>query len=535
MATEVRQEERPAAPSPKRRLIEQAYARATGAPLIPGNRVRLLRDAAENYPAWLEAIASARRTIHFESFIIHDDDVGQEFARALIAKAKEGVRVRLIYDWLGAVGKTSWGFWRSLRDAGVEVRAFNPPKYDEPFGWLNRDHRKMISVDGRVGYVMGLCVGQDWVGRPDKNLEPWRDTGVEIRGPALADINQAFARAWAAACGEVLPDEDLPRGEEIPEEGDVPLRVIASEPNSVGMYRLEQLVAAGARKRLWLTDAYFIGTNMYVRGLCAAARDGVDVRLLVPSSSDIPIVGALSRANYRSLLEAGVRVFEWNGSMVHAKTAVVDGSWARVGSTNLNVASWMGNWELDVTIEHEGFAREMEGMYLADLEHSTEVVLSEKRKVRAVVPDGHKKRQRHGRQSRRGSATRAAAGALGIGSAVGAAITNRRVLGPAEAQVMAGAAAVLFVLSMVAVKWPKVVAMPLAFFGVWTAVSLVLRAYKLRKVAKSGVPPRLEDLPGAEPSGRLFERGDGRQESVEDLKEDFGGAAAGSRRDAIKL
>ena len=174
----------------------------------------------------------------------------------------------------------------------------------------------------------------------------------------------------------------MPARESIPEEGDTPVRVIATEPNTVGLYRLEQLVAAGAREYLWLTDAYFVGTNMYVQALRAAAQDGVDVRLLVPSASDIPVVSALSRANYRALLEAGVRVFEWNGPMIHAKTSVVDGQWARVGSTNLNVASWMGNWELDVTIEDEGFAKQMEDMYCRDLEHSTEIVISRRRRVR---------------------------------------------------------------------------------------------------------------------------------------------------------
>src|ERR687889_383902 len=207
---------------PVRRVVEQAYARATGSPLIPGNGVRLLVDAKENYPAWLDAIASARRTIHFESFIIHEDDVGREFAAALCAKAKEGVRVRVVYDWLGAVGKTSRRFWRNLRDAGVEVKGFNPPRYDEPFGWLNRDHRKMISVDGRLGFVMGLCVGRDWVGRPEKNIEPWRDTGVEIRGPAVADMDAAFARVWETACGEKIPREDLPEPDSIEQGGDTP-------------------------------------------------------------------------------------------------------------------------------------------------------------------------------------------------------------------------------------------------------------------------------------------------------------------------
>ena len=190
---------------PVRRIVDKAYARATGSQLIPGNGVRLLNDAEQNYPAWLEAIKSARRTIHFESFIIHEDNVGREFAEALSAKAREGVKVRVVYDWLGAVGKTSRRFWRNLREAGVEVKGFNPPRLDEPFGWFNRDHRKMISVDGQVGFVMGLCVGQDWLGHPEKNIEAWRDTGVEIRGPAVADMDAAFARVWETACGEKIP------------------------------------------------------------------------------------------------------------------------------------------------------------------------------------------------------------------------------------------------------------------------------------------------------------------------------------------
>ena len=273
------------------------------------------------------------------------------------------------------------------------------------------------------------------------------------------------------------------------------MRVIATEPNTVGMYRLEQLVAAGARERLWITDAYFVGTNTYVQALRAAAQDGVDVRLLVPSSSDIPVISAVSRANYRSLLEGGVRVFEWNGSMIHAKTAVVDGKWARVGSTNLNVASWMGNWELDVTVEDERFADEMEEMYCRDLEHSTEIVISHRRRVRPVDRP-ERKLARRGRGSRRGSAGRAAAGAIGIGSAVGAAITNRRLLGPAEARVMALSAAFLLVLSFVAVKWPRVITYPLAFVGAWTGLAVLFRAYKLHR---RGVK---DDLAGKKPAGR---------------------------------
>jgi len=169
-----------------RAVADQAFSRVAGAPLIPGNQVRLLKNARDNYPAWLEAIWSARRHIHFESYIIHEDDVGRQFADALIAKAHEGVAVRVIYDWMGGFGKTSRRFWRRLRTGGVEVRCYNPPSLDSPLGWLSRDHRKMVAVDDEVGFVTGLCVGRMWAGDPVRHLEPWRDTGVEIRGPATS-------------------------------------------------------------------------------------------------------------------------------------------------------------------------------------------------------------------------------------------------------------------------------------------------------------------------------------------------------------
>jgi cardiolipin synthase len=179
--------------------------------------------------------------------------------------------------------------------------------------------------------------------------------------------------------------------------------------------------------------------------------------------------------------------------MIHAKTAVVDGKWARVGSTNLNVASWMGNWELDVTIEDEGFAKQMEEMYCRDLENSTEIVISERRRVRRADKPESRKGARRQRTSRKGSATRAAAGVIGVGSTVGAAITNRRVLGPAEARIMFMAAGLLLLLSIVAVKWPRGVTFPLAFIGTWVAIALFIRAWKLRKgVAaeeKADAPP----------------------------------------------
>ncbi|HZS05650.1 MAG TPA: phospholipase D-like domain-containing protein [Blastocatellia bacterium] len=458
-------------------LADQAFARAAGAPLVPGNSVRLLRDARENYPAWIEAIRSAERTVHFESYIIHEDEQGRQFAELLAAKAREGVRVRLIYDWMGALRTTSGRFWRQLRASGVEVRCFNPPRVDSPFGWLSRDHRKMIAVDGRVGFVTGLCVGRMWVGDPARGIEPWRDTGVEVRGPAVADIEQAFAQVWAAT-GEPLPPDELPARESIAPAGEVLLRVVASMPNTAGLYRLDQLIAAGARRTLWLTDAYYAGTTPYVQALRAAALDDVDVRLLVPQATDLPMVRALSRSGYRPLLEAGVRVFEWNGPMLHAKTAVADGQWARVGSSNLNLSSWIGNWELDVVVENREFGQEMEEQYLADLANSTEIHLNAERKLWREKRAGKRRlRAKIGG----GSSGRAAAGAIRISNAVGAAITNHRILGPAEAQMMATAGLLLLALGIVAVIWPRWIAIPLGTLGIWTAISLFLRAYDLHR------------------------------------------------------
>ncbi len=466
-------------------FAEQAFWRAAGARLIMGNSARILKDATENYPAWLEAIESARHTIHFECYIIHEDGQGRVFADALAEKARDGVRVRLIYDWMGAFNSTSNKFWRRLRRAGIEARCFNPPRFDSPFGWLGRDHRKMLSIDGRVGFVSGLCVGLMWVGDSRAGVEPWRDTGIEIKGPAVAELDRAFAQMWAA-CGPPVPAEEVLDSispmRPVPESGDVALRIVASMPNSAGMYRLDQMIAAAARETLWLTDAYFAGTTPYIQALSAAARDGVDVRLLVPQATDIPVMRALSRTGYRPLLESGVRVYEWNGPMIHAKTAVADGQWARVGSTNLNPASWVNNWELDVVIEDARIGEEMEQMFLEDLENATEIVLTvERRLAPASKPE-----RRHGQYRLReriggGSSSRAAAGAIQIGRTVGAAITNRRPLGPAEARIMGVSGLLLLAASIIAVLWPKVVSWPLAVIGVWVAVSAFIRAFHLRR------------------------------------------------------
>jgi cardiolipin synthase len=457
-------------------LADQAFYRAAGAPLILGNQVRLLNDAEENYPAWITAIKSARRWIHFESYIIHDDDTGRLFAGLLESKAREGVKVRLIYDWVGALGNASRRFFRRLARSGVEVRCFNPPRFDSPFGWVSRDHRKMISVDGRIAYVTGLCVGERWRGVPrgDGQLDPWRDTGVEIQGPAIVEIERAFYQTWLVA-GGTLPAEELPQAEVMNSAGNVAVRVVASVPQTGGIYRTDLLVAALARQSLWLADAYFLGTSSYVQALRSAAKSGVDVRLLMPGATDVVGMRAISRAGLRPLLEAGVRVFEWNGSMMHAKTAVADGRWARVGSTNLNLLSWVGNWELDVIIEDERFAKKMEDSYVNDLSRSTEIVLDGRRPRPALAL----KRTRM-RGLKPGSASQTAARIVRLGHTVGAAITNHRELGPAERVIMYWGALLLAVLAGIAAYWPKAIAFPIAVFCAWIALSLVVRALKLR-------------------------------------------------------
>lgn len=469
---------------PARLLAEQAFSRAAGAPLVSGNALRLLRDAAENYPAWLTAIRHARHTIHFENYIVEDDVIGREFISALTERARAGVKVRLLYDWMGSFFPATRMLFQPLLAAGGEVRAFNPLRLDTPFGWLTRDHRKSLTVDGHTGFVTGLCVSQRWAGNPGRDIAPWRDTGLEVKGPAVADIVAAFAQTWGE-CGSVLPPDEIPLASTLAAAGTITLRVVASTPFTSGLYRMDQLIAAMAKETLWLTDAYFIGTPTYTQALSAAAQDGVDVRLLVPSASDIPVVSAFSRAGYRSLLEAGVRVFEWNGPMIHAKTAVADGRWARVGSSNLNIASWISNYELDVAVEDEGFANQMEAMYLQDLEQSTEVVLGQHSLVRLREQRQHRRPPHHYRGKTTGVAT-----AMRLGNTVAAAIQQQRVLGAVEAAIMLMLGMLLLALAALGLYWPWLIALPVVVISLWLALWLLARSWRLHR--KRPPPPQHE-------------------------------------------
>jgi len=470
----------PFSPPPAARpLAEQALSRAAGAPLSCGNAIELLIDARANFDAWLAAIRSAQRSIFLANYIIRADTVGHEFLEALTERAHAGVHVCVMRDWLGCLGQSRQRFWKPLLDAGGQVRVWNPLDPLSPFGWVNRDHRKLVSVDGRIAFISGICISDKWLGNAERGIPPWRDTGVALRGPAVAEVESAFAATWNAT-GDPLPEEAVTEPAAMQEAGEVALRVIATHPSSAGMYRLDQMIAALARERLWLTDAYFVGVPPYVRALANAAEDGVDVRLLVPGTSDLPPVAAISRSGYRPLLAAGVRVFEWNGSMLHAKTAVADTRWARVGSTNLNLASWMGNCEIDVAVEDHGFAQTLAAQYERDLENATEIVLS-RRRVRRDPQGPPRERVRRGKPGERGSAGRGAAGALRLAHSVGAALNQRRLPSGGEAGALLGGALALLTLTAIAALWPRAIAWPLAVIALWIALGLAVRWLRVRR------------------------------------------------------
>lgn len=458
-------------PLPMDPRMERAFARIADSDLRQGNAVALLRDAAENYPAWLEAIRNACRVIHFENFIIADDEVGRTFANALIERAQAGVKVRVLYDWLGSSWRALPGFWNRLRRAGVEVRVFNPPRLTDPL-WIRRNHRKVITVDGYKGFVAGLCVSNAWEG--SDGTEPWRDTGLALEGPVVADLDAAFAESWAHA-GPPLERSEREGPRTVPAAGSVAARVICGRPGTFRAYRVDQFIAATAQRNLWLTDAYFVPTTAYVQALAEASRDGVDVRLLVPGTSDVTVLQPIVRAGYRSLIEAGIRIFEWNGSMLHAKTAVADGRWSRVGSTNLNLASWATNWELDVVVEDRAFAAAMEEMYLKDLANATEIVpgLLTRRKQSQNL-------RLHRRQRlRKGGVRRLTAGALAIGSTIGKSV-NGRSLTTTEASSIAVIGAALLAFAAVITLVPTLVVAPLVIALLWLGLALMIRSFRLK-------------------------------------------------------
>jgi cardiolipin synthase A/B len=347
--------------------------RAAGSRPIPENRVTLLFDGPEIFPAMLERIAAAQQWIHLDSYIIRGDSTGQRFAAALIERARAGVAVRILTDWLGSLTTRS-RFWRRLREAGADIRKFGPPRPLHLRQNLIRDHRKLLVVDGTTAVTGGHCIGDEWAGSPDGKRQPWRDTACAVDGPAAAAMDHAFAALWRVT-GSPLADSEL--AAEAPACGESEVRVLAGEPGGMRASRATDLLLAGAAENVWLTDAYLVAPRAIYQAMIDAARDGLDIRLLVPGTSDLTNLQNLTRIGYRDLLGAGVRIFEWRGPMLHAKTMVVDGRWSRIGSTNLNFSSLLANYELDVLIDDPALGQAMEAQFRKDLDRSVEIGLGE--------------------------------------------------------------------------------------------------------------------------------------------------------------
>jgi cardiolipin synthase len=346
-----------------------AINRAAGGRPVPGNQVHLLIDGPNTYRVMLEAIAGAKRWVHFENYIIRSDAAGWRFAELLASRAREGIQVRVLYDWFGSVA-TPRSFWRYLRKAGVEVRAFHPPQLVHVMANVSRNHRKLVVADGSRAVLGGLCIGCEWTGESHAGGKPWRDTAVDIQGPAAAVLDQTFAAVWDLTGSKVPAGEIAGRVERA---GSADVRVIGGEPGRERAYRVIELLTGGSVERLWITDAYLVAPPRLFQALCDAAKDGVDVRLLVPGSSDLPLIRNLSRIGYRDLLRSEVRIYEWEGPMLHAKTILCDDRWVRVGSSNLNTSSLLGNYELDVLIEDPALAEAMEAQFRRDVSRSREV------------------------------------------------------------------------------------------------------------------------------------------------------------------
>lgn len=467
------------AKTPLEVLGTRAFSRVAQAQQSDGNAVRLLFDATQNYPAWLAAIDAAATTVHLENYIFASDEIGERFAGALMGAAKRGVACSVLYDWLGCRTRTHKRFWMRLAEAGIAVRCYNPPNLANPIGWLSRNHRKLLCIDSRIAFVGGLCIAADWVGGDGARAAPWRDTAVEISGPAVGDLEAAFADSWRTS-GDGLP-HPAAAATDIPAAGELSAWVIAGQPNSMGLYKLEQLVAEIVERTLWLADGYFVATSGYVRALCGAARAGVDVRLLVPGSSDLAVVRTLSQAGYRPLLEAGVRVFEWNGPMMHAKTAVADSCWTRIGSSNSNFASWISNRELDLTVKDAAFAAAMEAQFERDMANSTEIVLESGRLRLPSI-----RRAARVRHARAAHAGRLVAGVVGLGNIVGATVSQRRTPGPAEGIVLLAAAVFLVLLGGTAFLLPRFLATVIGGLCAWLGVAVAMRAWRLRSPHGSG-------------------------------------------------
>jgi cardiolipin synthase len=368
-------------------ILEEA---ATGVPLIAGNRVQLLFDGPRTMAEMAESIAAATNSVNFETYVFDQDEQGERFADLLIQKQHEGVVVNVIYDSVGTLNVPQ-AFFDRMRSSGIRLVAFNPvnPAKLRGNGWMlnNRDHRKLLIVDGKVAFTGGVNISDTYAnsspfrGRADKRAKNksdsgWRDTHLKIEGPAVAAMQWAFIQAWLEQ-----DTDDLRIAEYFPAQavlGEKVLRVLASKPHGhFEIYKAFLLALQESKKTINITCAYFVPDDQTLMALIGAARRGVQVQLVLPSISDAGIVQLASRAYYTRLLDAGVRIHELKHSVLHAKAAVIDGVWSTVGSTNIDKRSFLHNSELNVIVIGDSFGAEMDSAFQEDLRNSTEVTLSE--------------------------------------------------------------------------------------------------------------------------------------------------------------
>jgi len=348
--------------------------------MVHGNELRLLIDGPATHKAMLDAIARARQHVNLGTYILDDGDLAERFARLLEKKVAQGVKVQVLYDAVGSID-TPQEYFERLRKAGVKVCAFNPVQDLHKVN--NRNHRKILVVDGRVAFTGGINVSQAYASgsrsarrKPGQETkEGWRDTQVRVEGPAVAQFQHLFLDAWAQQdCGPVARAAYFPPRER---PGNKSVRVVKSDPESGAneMYAALLDAISGAKSRVWLTFGYFVPDPRTQRTLVDAARRGVDVRLVLPGYSDFWAPVYAGRSNYRELLDAGVRIYEWREALMHAKTAVIDSSWSSIGSTNLDWRSFVHNYEADLVVVDTAFAREMERRFALDTEAATPIEL----------------------------------------------------------------------------------------------------------------------------------------------------------------
>ena len=353
----------------------------TESPLTKGNKVTLLIDGPATYAAMFEAIRSAKDHINLETFILEDDEIGRKFTDLLLQKQTEGVQVNIIYDSVGSI-TTPESFFQRLRDGGIHVVEFNPVSpLKAPGRWflVHPDHRKILIVDGKVAISGGINISNVYSGRLSgrKKVEgeplPWRDTDVQIEGPAVAEFQKLFLDTWSKQEGPKLFEPNYyPKMEE---DGNALVRVVGSTPGSDNRITFIVYVAAitFAEHSIHLTNAYFVPDKQILKAFTDAARRGVDVKIILPSNTDSQLVLNAARHNYSELLKAGVKIYERRNAVLHAKTAVIDEVWSTIGSTNLDYWSLLSDDEVNAVVLSREFAVEMERTFASDLAQSDQI------------------------------------------------------------------------------------------------------------------------------------------------------------------